>query len=253
MRSRQICGVRVDAVTYESALAQVITWARNRESRTVCFSNVHMIMEAQDSLDYRRILSQSDLVTPDGVPLVWALRLLGFAGASRVYGPDFTMLIAERAAQDGIPIALYGGSDAALANLNAVLSARFPNLRVVYSFAPPFRPLTAGETEDHVRAIAESGAQIVLVGLGCPKQERWMADQRGRIPAVMLGVGAAFDFLSGAKPQAPRWMMRAGLEWLFRLITEPRRLWARYLKQNPRFVMRFTAQLLRESFSGATR
>lgn len=250
---REICGVRIDAVNYGDAVAQVAEWARRGESRIVCFSNAHAIMEANDRERFHQVLASADIVAPDGMPLVWALQLLGIQHATRVYGPDFTRHLAARAAESRLPIGLYGGTGATLTRFTESLRREYSDINIVYAFAPPFRPLTAEESDCQLAAIKASGARILLVGLGCPKQEEWMADHRGQIPAVMLGVGAAFDFLSGAKPQAPRWMMAAGLEWLFRLLTEPRRLWLRYLKQNPRFAARFLAQLIRMRLSPATR
>jgi N-acetylglucosaminyldiphosphoundecaprenol N-acetyl-beta-D-mannosaminyltransferase len=188
----------------------------------------------------------ADLVTSDGMPLVWGLRLLGIPGATRVYGPDLLPVVCRKAAAAGIPVGFHGGTPETLARLLERVRRDHPGLRIAYAESPPFGPLDAARLAREAEAIAASGARIVFVGLGCPKQERWMAAQRGRIPAVMLGVGAAFDFLSGAKRQAPRWMQAAGLEWAFRLATEPRRLWRRYLANNPRFVALFAAQVLRE-------
>jgi N-acetylglucosaminyldiphosphoundecaprenol N-acetyl-beta-D-mannosaminyltransferase len=148
------------------------------------------------------------------------------------------------AEREGIPVGFYGGAPAAMDRLFAVLRRRFPDLPVVYFYSPPFRPLSAAEDAVVVRQIRACGARILFVGLSTPKQERWMAAHRGRVPAVMLGVGAAFDFLAGVKPQAPLWMRSSGLEWVFRFATEPRRLWRRYLKHNPRFAALFALQLL---------
>jgi N-acetylglucosaminyldiphosphoundecaprenol N-acetyl-beta-D-mannosaminyltransferase len=176
------------------------------------------------------------------MPLVWSLRLQGVPWATRVYGPDLTMHVLAAAADEGIPVGFFGGSEEVLRELINVAGRRYPGLRIAYACAPPFRTLTAGEDAEITSQIEDSGAAILFVGLGCPKQERWMAAHRGRIRAPMLGVGAAFDFLAGAKPQAPARMQAAGLEWLFRLMTEPRRLWVRYLKQNPRFIGLFILQ-----------
>jgi N-acetylglucosaminyldiphosphoundecaprenol N-acetyl-beta-D-mannosaminyltransferase len=239
-----ILGMRVDATSYEAVADAVLRWAAAAESHYVSFATVNGIMEAWDSNEFRRTMEASDLVLPDGVPLVWGLRLLGVPDASRVYGPDATIELLNGASRAEIPIGFYGASGAVLQRLLAAVTHRFPRVRVAYAYSPPFRELTAAEDERVVAEIRRSGARILFVGLGTPKQERWMAAHRGRIPAVMLGVGAAFDFLAGVKPQAPRWMMRAGLEWLFRLATEPRRLWRRYLIQNPRFVVLFLMQLL---------
>lgn len=242
--SRRILGTRVDATTYPSAAEQVLAWAKAAESRYVVFSTVNNVMEAFDHGDYREIVNQADLVTPDGMPLVWGLKWLGIQKATRVYGPDFTILTLSLAASGKIPVGFYGASQQVLDALLVAVRSRYPEINIVYSFAPPFRPLTQQEDEAVVRSVTASGCRILFIGLSSPKQDFWMSQHRGRIPAVMLGVGAAFDFLAGTKPQAPRWMMRLGLEWLFRLASEPRRLWRRYLKNNPRFVALFALQLL---------
>lgn len=235
--NRRILGVRIDATTYPDATRQILDWARKGSSRYVCCAAVNNIIEARDSSDYAAVMEQADLVTSDGMPLVWTLRALGLE-ATRVYGPDLTPLVIEAAARERIPVALYGGTPQVLSQL----TNRF---EVAYSEAPPFRPPTPEEDARTTQAIIDSGARIIFVGLGSPKQDRWMHAHRGKIPSVMLGVGAAFDFLAGAKPQAPRWMQNSGLEWLFRLSTEPRRLWSRYLKQNPRFALLALTQILR--------
>jgi N-acetylglucosaminyldiphosphoundecaprenol N-acetyl-beta-D-mannosaminyltransferase len=204
-----------------------------------------MTMESYDSVEYRAIVNDADLVTPDGMPLVWALRLFGVARATRVYGPTLTEHVLQRASTAGVPVGFYGSSPQVLARLLEACRQQFPGLRLGYSYAPPFRELTAAEDAAIVGEINASGARILFVGLGCPRQERWMASHKGRVNAVMLGVGAAFDFLSGVKPQAPAWMQRAGLEWLFRLASEPRRLWWRYAYHNPRFMALFAGQYLK--------
>lgn len=245
MEARRILGTRVDATRYAEAAEHVCRWARGGESRYVCAANVHMVMEGHDDPAFRVVVNGADLVTADGMPLAWSLRLLGVAGAPRVYGPDLVLAVCARAAKEGIPVGLHGGSPPALAGLEDALRRRFPALRIVHRASPPFRPLSADEKEAARREIADSGARILFVGLGCPRQERWMADERGRIPAVMLGVGAAFDFLSGTKTQAPSLLRRTGLEWAFRLAAEPRRLARRYLVHNPRFVGLMTLALVR--------
>jgi N-acetylglucosaminyldiphosphoundecaprenol N-acetyl-beta-D-mannosaminyltransferase len=239
-----ILGMCVDTTSYADAAKRVIGWACANESRYVCCASVNNVMEAFDSAEFRGFMNEADLVTPDGVPLVWGLRLLGVRGAARVYGPDLTLHVLEAAAREGGPVGFYGASTASLARLTARVQERFPPLRIAYAFSPPFRPLTADEDARVMREVDESGARILFVGLSTPKQERWMAGHRGSVRAVMLGVGAAFDFLAGVKPQAPRWMQCAGLEWLFRLVSEPRRLGPRYLRHNPRFVAFFALQLL---------
>ena len=245
--SQRILGMRVDRTSYQDAAERVLEWARDRQSRYVCVATVNNVMEAYDSGDFRRIMNQADLVTPDGMPLVWGLRLLGAREATRVYGPLLTPAVLSAAAREGVPVAFYGGSAEALRKLVAVVQHRYPALPVSYALAPPFRPLSEAEDKRIVGEIRDSGARILFVGLSTPKQERWMAAHRGSIPAVMLGVGAAFDFLAGVKPQAPAWMQNSGLEWLFRLATEPRRLFWRYMKHNPRFAALFAWQLLQAS------
>jgi N-acetylglucosaminyldiphosphoundecaprenol N-acetyl-beta-D-mannosaminyltransferase len=246
--SRHILNVRVDATTYADATARVIAWAQEERSRYVCLATVNNIMEAHGSPEYQRVMREADLVTSDGMPLVWLLRGLGIAGASRVYGPDLTLTILTAAAEHGIPVGFYGGSETALAKLIDAVQRRFAGLKIAYACAPPFRALTAAEDDETTRAIENSGARILFVGLGGAKQDLWMHAHRGRVHCVMLGVGAAFDFIAGVKRQAPRWMQQSGLEWLFRLGTEPRRLWRRYLSRNPHFAVLALLQLARARF-----
>ncbi|HXN45442.1 MAG TPA: WecB/TagA/CpsF family glycosyltransferase [Bryobacteraceae bacterium] len=243
VESRSILGMRADATSYPAASSQVLAWARARESRYVAVATVNNVMEAYDSPVFRAIMNAADLVTPDGMPLVWGLRLLGIRTAARVYGPDLTPCLLKAAARERIPVGFYGATDAVLERLLRTVRSCYPSLRVAYAWAPPFRALSPEEDLAVTARINDSGARILFVGLSTPKQERWMAAHRGRVEAVMLGVGAAFDFLAGTKRQAPRWMMRAGLEWLFRLASEPRRLALRYLKHNPRFLVLFLTQL----------
>jgi N-acetylglucosaminyldiphosphoundecaprenol N-acetyl-beta-D-mannosaminyltransferase len=251
--SRRILGLRVDATSYAESLEAIVGLAAAGAGGMVCHANVHMAMEAFDDAELRRRLNAAERLTPDGVPLVWALRRLGLRKAGRVYGPTLMSLLCRRAEADGLAVGFYGGHPEVLDALVASLTRRFPRLRIAFVFSPPFRPLTAEEDRDVTEAIEASGARILFVGLGCPKQERWMAAHRQTLRCVLLGVGAAFSLLAGAKPQAPRWMQRVGLEWLFRLSVEPRRLWRRYLIQNPRFVWHFARQLLAARSSASTR
>jgi N-acetylglucosaminyldiphosphoundecaprenol N-acetyl-beta-D-mannosaminyltransferase len=244
LNSRAVLGMRVDATSYEDASRRVIQWAQEERSTYVCVATVHMNMEAYDSQEFQQVVNGADLITPDGRPLVWALKALGVKEASQVRGTDLTTHVVERAARDNVPIGLYGGTPELLESFVRVLKAHQPSIKVVCQIAPPFRPLSPEEDEAVTREIVESGARILFVGIGCPKQEKWMAAHKGRIPSVMLGVGAAFDFHTGRVRQAPRWMQSTGLEWLFRLIMDPRRLWKRYAKHNPRFVGLFLLQLL---------
>jgi N-acetylglucosaminyldiphosphoundecaprenol N-acetyl-beta-D-mannosaminyltransferase len=240
LQSRHIVGMRVDGTSYDDAARRVVEWARRGESRYVCVASVNNVMHARDDARYMDIMNRADLVTPDGMPLVWGLRVLGVDHATRVYGPSLTPLVCERAAAAGIPVGFYGGTPEVLEQLHANLLRDYPNLDIAYSWPPPFRALTPEEEARVVRDINESGARIIFVGLGTPKQEQWMLAHQESLGAVMLGVGAAFDFLAGHKRQAPAWMQRRGLEWSYRLATEPRRLWRRYLFGNAQFLRAVT-------------
>jgi N-acetylglucosaminyldiphosphoundecaprenol N-acetyl-beta-D-mannosaminyltransferase len=235
-QSRTIVGVRVDVTSYEKATHQILEWARKHESRYVCASAVNNLVQALDSEEFRDVMNKSDLVTPDGMPLVWAQRVLGATAAERVYGPRLTEQLCASAEQSRLSVGFLGGSPPVLATLLDVIAERWPHLHVAFACSPPFRQLDDLEQRALATDINESGAQILFVGLGTPKQDRWMAENIRRITTVMVGVGAAFDFLAGAKAQAPRLVQNAGLEWLFRLVCEPRRLWRRYLIGNPKFI-----------------
>lgn len=250
LEARYILGSRVDATSYDDAAERILRWSRSEESRYVCVAAVSTVMIGHDEPAFRDIINGADLVTPDGMPLVWALRRLEIPTASRVRGTDLTIAVLSKAAEAGIPVGFYGGDAAVLSILVHKVLARWPRLKVAYSYSPPFRALSGMEDEEIVTDIRRSGARILFVGLGCPKQERWIAAHRGKIQGVMVGVGAAFDFLSGTKPEAPRLMQRGGLEWVFRLATEPRRLWKRYLTQNPRYLALIVRQLWAEKRNG---
>lgn len=237
-------GVSIDAVSPADAVQRLLGWARRRESRVVCICNVHSIVSAGRLPTFKAAVEASDLATPDGAPVAWMLRRMGIAGQKRVSGPDLMHDYCAVAAAAGEPIFLFGSTEATLVLLKAELLRRWPTLQVAGSLSPPFRPLHPDEDNEIVRTINGSGASTVLVSLGCPKQELWMAEHRGRVRAVMVGVGAAFDFHAGTVPRAPIWMRENGLEWLHRLGTEPRRLWRRYLVTNAQFIVGAARQLL---------
>lgn len=242
-----VLGVPLGVCDYE----QVIEWMDgvvDGDGRVyVTAAAVHLIMVAREDEQTRRAVLGADLAVPDGQPLVWALRALGQSGASRVYGPDLMLRYCEHAARTGRTMYLYGGRDqGALGQLSSRLRQRFTGLRIVGSYCPPFRPLSDAEEQWVIGDINRSAADVVWVGTGQPKQELWMADMRSRLQVpVMVGVGAAFDFHAGLVPQAPVWMQRHGLEWAYRLAREPRRLWPRYARYNPRFVLGFARQWAR--------
>jgi len=214
---------------------------------SVTAAAVNLVMSAAEDPQTRAAVQGATLAVPDGQPLVWALKALGHRDATRVYGPDLMLRFCERAADRRTPMYLYGGrTPEALELLRRRLCERFPGLRVVGGYSPPFRELTAEEEEGVIAEIERSGAAVVWVGTGQPKQEQWMLQMRPRLSAPLLvGVGAAFDFHAGLVPQAPKWMQRNGLEWAYRLAREPRRLWRRYARYNPRFLASFARQYVR--------
>ncbi|MDQ6806364.1 MAG: WecB/TagA/CpsF family glycosyltransferase [Actinomycetota bacterium] len=212
----------------------------------VCVCNVHTVMASIEDHELRSALLGSSLNVPDGQPLVWAINALGHSLAGRVYGPELMSRACAHAAKTGHRYYLYGGrNQGALVQLALNLRQRFPGVRIVGGYAPPHRPLTEEEQDAVVEEINRSRADVVWVGIGVPKQEKWMAQMRERLEAPLLvGVGAAFDFHAGLVPQAPNWLQESGLEWAYRLAHEPRRLWRRYLRYNPRFIAGFARQLL---------
>jgi N-acetylglucosaminyldiphosphoundecaprenol N-acetyl-beta-D-mannosaminyltransferase len=238
-----ILGVGVSALNLRLAAEMIDGWIHDDRREYVCITGVHGIIESRRDPAVRGIHNAAALVTPDGMPLVWLLRLAGHLNAGRVYGPDLMLLVLERSISQGFTHFLYGASEATLLQLQPRLTMRFPALRIVGAISPPFHTLTPAEDSETVAAINRVNPDIVWVGLSTPKQEIWMAEHRARLNArVLLGVGAAFDFHAGQLRQAPTCMQHWGLEWLFRLYQEPRRLWRRYLYNNPRFVLEIIAQ-----------
>jgi N-acetylglucosaminyldiphosphoundecaprenol N-acetyl-beta-D-mannosaminyltransferase len=244
-RRVNILGVGVSAINMAQALNVIEGWIAQRQAHYVCVTGVHGIVESQGNNSLQRVHNAAGLVTPDGMPLVWLARLHGLEHVERVYGPDLMLALCHRSISKGYRHFLYGGAEGVPDRLANRLKRRYPGLRIVGSYSPPFRPLTDEEDKQTVQAINEANPDVVWIGLSTPKQERWMAEHIGRLTApVLVGVGAAFDFHSGLKRQAPRWMQRSGLEWLFRLANEPRRLWRRYLVNNPLFTLLVLQQAL---------
>jgi N-acetylglucosaminyldiphosphoundecaprenol N-acetyl-beta-D-mannosaminyltransferase len=240
-----VLGVRVSAINMAEALSIIDGWIAYRQRHYVCITGVHGIMESQRDEGLRRIHNGAGLVTPDGMPLVWLSRLHGHRQVERVYGPDLMLALSQHSLSPGYKHFFYGGGEGVPELLGNNLRRRFPGLRVVGCYSPPFRALSGAEDEQITQTINEADPDIIWIGLSTPKQERWMAQHVARLTApVLIGVGAAFDFHSGLKKQAPRWMQRSGLEWFFRLVTEPRRLWRRYLVNNPLFVLLVLQQAL---------
>jgi N-acetylglucosaminyldiphosphoundecaprenol N-acetyl-beta-D-mannosaminyltransferase len=231
-----ILGVGVSALNMEIALRQTELLLDQGKQGYICVTGVHGIMEAQSDDGFRAILNRSFLTTPDGMPTVWLGRIHGFKDMNRVYGPDYMLALCKRSVARGYKHFLYGGKPGVAEELRAELTRRFPGLQIVGTYTPPFRPLNPCEEDDLRSQLEASQADVLWCGLSTPKQERFMATYCNRLPVkLMVGVGAAFDLLSGNLSEAPDLMKRAGLQWLYRLIKEPRRLWRRYLLNNPRF------------------
>lgn len=240
-----ILGVGISAMTMPQALNQISAWIGSGTRRYVSVCTVHTVMECRRDEAVRRAVNGAGLATPDGMPLVWLGKRKSSVKVSRVYGPDLMLALCELSVEQGYAHYFYGGASGVPEHLAQSLQQRFPGLRIAGTCSPPFRPLTDAEDAEIVEQINQARPDIVWVGLGTPKQDLWMATHRSRLAApVLIGVGAAFDFHTGRIPQAPPWMQQAGLEWLFRLGQEPRRLWYRYLVYNPLFVLLITLQAL---------
>ncbi|HEY57794.1 MAG TPA: WecB/TagA/CpsF family glycosyltransferase [Anaerolineae bacterium] len=232
-----VLGVGISAVTMETAIQTIERWIQTKdETRYVCVTELHGLMESQRHESIRLVYNRADMVVPDGMAVVWAMHWLGYKWVERVYGPDLMMALCERSVKTGCRHFLYGGAPGVPELLAHRLRNRFPGLNIVGTYSPPFRPLTPQEDAEVVAMIHQARPDIVWIGLSTPKQEQWMAEHADRLQnVVMIGVGAAFDFHAGIKRRAPRWMQKRGLEWFFRLMQEPRRLWKRYLPNIPLF------------------
>lgn len=241
-----ILGVGVSAISLSDAVKKTDELLQGEGSGYICVTGVHGIMEAQADNEFRRILNKSFLTTPDGMPTVWMGKIHGFKSMTRVYGPDFMSAFCRHSVERGYRHFLYGGKPGVAEELRAELVRKFPGIQIVGTYTPPFRPLNSVEEEQLVRLLDDSRADVLWCGLSTPKQERFMAAYQDRLPVrLMVGVGAAFDLLSGNLKEAPDWMKKSGLQWFYRLIVEPRRLWRRYLTNNPRFVWLAMLQLIK--------
>lgn len=246
-----VIGVQVDLLDWDTAIGRIAAWGRARESRYVCFCNVHSAVTAAFDSRFHQIIAGSDMCTSDGAPVTWMLRQLGAPEQKRLNGPDLMLRYFAAEAPKGGKVYFYGGTPDTLKLLRDRVVAEYPGMQVVGMHSPPFRSASGAEDDDDVARINASGAHVVFVGLGCPKQEAWMAAHRGRVNAVMMGVGAAFDFHAGVQPRAPRWMQQNGLEWVHRLVHDPRRLWRRYLFTNIPFLFMAGAQWVSSRLTGA--
>jgi N-acetylglucosaminyldiphosphoundecaprenol N-acetyl-beta-D-mannosaminyltransferase len=240
-----VLGIGISVIDQARARELLFAAAAAGERGYVTVTGVHGVSEAQNDAELKRIFNNARLATPDGMPMVWMGRLQGFRDIRRVYGPDLMLNLCEHSAARGWRHFLYGGNVSVADELAATLKARFPGLEIVGTFCPPFRPLNPEELAKLQTQVRATRPDFFWVGLSTPKQERFMAEYLPLLPEakIFIGVGAAFDLLTGRVRQAPRWLQRAGLEWFFRLTQEPRRLWRRYLLNNPLFIARAAAQL----------
>jgi N-acetylglucosaminyldiphosphoundecaprenol N-acetyl-beta-D-mannosaminyltransferase len=232
-----VVGIPIDAVDWQTARQTLGNWAEANESRYVCICNVHSVITASRDGSYRRVIAEADMATPDGAPVAWTLRRKGFTGQARITGPDLMWQLCEDALRRNVKVGLFGSTPETLKSLRGALAETFAGLDIPFCVSPPFGQL---DYEDHQLCdrINSSGIGLLFVGLGCPKQEIWMSLHRGRVRAVMIGVGFAFSYHAGIIPRAPVWMQARGLEWLYRLYSEPRRLWRRYFITNFLFIVK---------------
>lgn len=232
----QVINLLPDVLDHERAVSRVMRLVDEKNGGYVCFSTVHMVMESYDSPEFGAKVNGADMVVTDGMPLVWMQKLQGRRSARRVRANDLMIMLCRRAAENNLSVGFYGGRPDVIEAIRERAASEMPSLKIVYAFSPPFRELSPAEDKQITSDINSAAPDILFMGLGCPKQENWMAAHRGEIAAVMLGVGASFDFFAGNVRESPQWLGRLGLEWLYRLSQEPKRLWRRYIILNPRFM-----------------
>ena len=241
----RVVSLWVNVVEMDRLITQLCDLRERGQGGYVCFSTVHMVMESHDRPDFGNRVNGADIVIPDGMPLVWMQKLQGRKDANRVRANDLMMYLMQYAADSGLKVGFYGGKPEVIEAIKDRAAAELPKLQIVYAYSPPFRPLTVAEDRQIVDEINRTDPDFLFMGLGCPKQETWMSDHRDRLKAIMLGVGASFDFYAGNVKESPDWLGKLGLEWLYRLTQEPKRLWRRYLILNPRFMWLAAKQLLK--------
>jgi len=236
LSKERILSINVSRGKHAEFVDSILDLGRKRKSSYVCVANVHMLVEAHWSGDFQRVVNQADVVTPDGMPLAKSFKVLHNIEQDRVDGMSLLPLLLQKAIDEDMAVYFYGSSRKIIEQTGNFIRKNYPLLRVVGIYSPPFRYLTEAEEEAVIDNIAQSGANIVFVALGCPKQEQWMAEMRGRIPSVMVGIGGALPVLIGLQKRAPQWMQKNSLEWLYRLVQEPRRLFKRYFITNTTFL-----------------
>ena len=245
MKYIDMFGVHISSTNVNSACETIERWIINREKTYICVAPASTIVDCQRNKEYLKIVNNAGMVTPDGMPLVWLGKLKGDRGIQRTYGPDLMLALCEISQKKGYKHYLYGGSPCISQLLEAGLKERFSDLNIVGRFSPPTIPIHAEESAEVIEEINRADPDVLWVGLGSPKQDFWMYRHREKLNVpVMIGIGAAFDFIAGTKRQAPKWMQKSGLEWLFRLITEPRRLWKRYILGNSIFIYLICKELI---------
>jgi N-acetylglucosaminyldiphosphoundecaprenol N-acetyl-beta-D-mannosaminyltransferase len=248
--TQNVIGFPVASAAFEQQVEAILHWSKRNLSKVVCVANVHMLTEASWDTRLADVLQSADLVTPDGMPLVWMIQLLKRAPQDRVAGLDLMLAVCKQAEADGVGVFFLGSEEGILAKMRLRLNQEFPNLRLLGMESLPFRPLTAAEDAAVIDQVNQSGAGIVFLSLGCPKQELWMAQHQGQIKAVMVGIGGVFPLYAGIYRRAPAALRASGLEWLYRLVQEPRRLWGRYSRTIPPFMWMALQQLLMPSTAG---
>lgn len=244
LENGQILGIKVSALSLRQQSIQVISWAKQNLSKSVCVANVHMLMEAHWNAEFKRILCSADLVTPDGMPLVWMLKFLGACRPERVAGMDLLKSLCVEAQEHKIGIFFLGSETKTLERMRQRLEIEYPHLCITGMESLPFRPLTPQEDRKIIEVINASETGLLFISLGCPKQEKWIAQHRGKINATMVGLGGVFPIYAGLQKYAPQWIRRLGLEWVYRLYQEPGRLWRRYATTIPPFIWLAARQLI---------
>lgn len=243
-KKARVLDLLVKVCNYQTVIEKIFSLIQLKKSGYICVSTVHMVMESHDNKEFAKIVNSADLVIPDGMPLVWMQKLQGFSEATQVRGNSLMLKLLKFAEEKQLKVGFYGGKEKVIEDIQEKAKIDYPNLKISYAYSPPFRALTEQEDLEIVENINKSQVEILFVGLGCPKQEKWMLEHKDKIKSVMLGVGAAFDFYAGSVKESPVWMRKVGLEWLYRLTQEPKRLWRRYLILNPRFIWLATLQML---------
>ena len=250
MEQKSLISINISTGSYDNFIDELIIRSAQKSSYT-CVANVHMLVEAYRDKSFSDVVNAADIVTPDGVPLKWVLKILYGIKQERVAGMDMLPDLLKQAEQKRIPVFFYGGTEEMLEGINKSLPAQYPDLPIAGTFSPPFRKLTAEEDQQIVDRINNSGAKMVFVVLGCPKQEKWMSHMKGKVNAAMIGVGGALPVFIGMQKRAPRWMQKTGMEWFFRLCQEPRRLFKRYFITNTVFIFLLSKEWLRIKFKGS--